>query len=95
MEVGVDPPEQVAGAGLDVRPERHADRPVRRHVAGRDVVTDDDRDAALDAFRARFGQRWGDEGRPADNLDGAGLVGGQGRVQCAGPRSTGQPRRAV
>src|SRR5712691_3150341 len=50
-ELGVEAAEHVLRAGGDVRPDREPESAVGRHVAGRDVVRDDDQDAPLDLLR--------------------------------------------
>jgi hypothetical protein len=54
VEVAVDAAEHEPGAGGDVSPQGHPERPVRRHVARRDVVADDDQNRTLERFLYRF-----------------------------------------
>ena len=63
VELRVEAAEHEARARRDVRPHGHADRAVRRHVAGGDVVADDDQHPRVDRRPAAAPARGRDEVR--------------------------------
>ena len=89
--VGIEAAEHVAGAGRDVRPDGDAERTVRRHVAGRDVVRNDDQHAALDRLRQRRYARAGRRCSPAARPRPARFFLGRAR-RSAGRRRKGPAR---
>ena len=84
VELGVMAAEHVLRAVRDVRPQAHPDRAVGRHVAGGDVVADDDRHAPVDGRRAAAaGAAARRCSRAADDLDARSVAGGGGATICA------------
>src|ERR671921_914718 len=75
VELGVLTAEHVLRTLRDVRPEAHPQSAVRSHVAGRDVVLDNDQDAALQSLGQRFtlGRRY--DVRAAHDLYALRLIG--------------------
>ena len=74
-EVGIEAPEHEPRAGGDVRPDGESERSVGSHVAGRDVVSDDDQDATLDRLGNRGHERRRDDVATLDDLHTRCLLG--------------------
>src|ERR671921_2341388 len=83
VELGVLAAEHVLSALGNVRPEAHPQSAVRSHVAGRDVVLDNDQDAALQSLGQRFTFGRGYDVRAAHDLDALCLIGRWGGQDLA------------